>query len=77
LLQPRCRERKWLSGSKNVTSIVRVGTIKSEDGGLKIDGTVFAIAQGFSGFQSRDYTNPQMPIRDPDIDLVNEDNLFD
>jgi hypothetical protein len=46
----------WLSGRYDVTSIVRVSTLsKSKAGKLLIQGTSFAIAQGFSGFKTREY----------------------
>ncbi|TYL87730.1 hypothetical protein [Bradyrhizobium cytisi] len=46
---------RWVSGSVDVSSIVRVGTITSESGKLRIQGTVLAIAMGFSGFKTREY----------------------
>jgi hypothetical protein len=47
----------WLSGQKDVVSIVRVGSISKMENHLKLDATVFAIAQGFSGFKTREYAN--------------------
>jgi len=47
---------RWLSGRVDVTSIVKVSTIsKTKSGKLKIQGTAFGIAQGFSGFKTREY----------------------
>ncbi len=46
---------RWVSGNVDVSSIVRIGTITSENGKLRIQGTVLAIAMGFSGFKTREY----------------------
>jgi hypothetical protein len=47
---------RWISGHVDVSSIVRVGTITHEAGKLRIQGTVFAIAMGFSGLKTREYS---------------------
>lgn len=46
----------WLSGRVDVTSIIKVSTLsKLESGKFRIRGTALAIAQGFSGFKTREY----------------------
>ncbi|MCK1480742.1 HNH endonuclease [Bradyrhizobium sp. 197] len=48
---------RWVSGSVDVSSIIRVGTITYEGGKLRIQGTVLAIAMGFSVFKTREYAS--------------------
>ncbi|MCP3477631.1 HNH endonuclease [Bradyrhizobium sp. CCGUVB1N3] len=70
---------RWVSGRVDVSSIVRVGTITSEAGKLRIQGTVLAIAMGFSGLKTREYST--FPYRlgvyrvDDDFD-EDDDNPF-
>jgi hypothetical protein len=48
---------RWLSGQVDVTSIIKVSTItRTVKGKLLIKGTALAIAQGFSGFKTREYS---------------------
>jgi HNH endonuclease len=64
--------RRWLSGKVEVTSIIRVSTkSRTKSGKLRIPGTVMAIAQGFSGFKTREYST--YPYR-YGVHLVNEDD---
>jgi hypothetical protein len=68
----------WLSGSKNITSIMRVGTIRKRGRRPKDRWNGRRnCPKGFSGFQSRDYANPEMPMRNPGLDLGNDGDLFD
>ena len=63
---------RWLSGKVEVTSIIRVSSISStKSGKLRIQGTVLAIAQGFSGFKTREYST--YPYR-YGVHLMNEDD---
>lgn len=48
---------RWVSGTVDVSSVIRVGTTMSEGGKLRIQGTVLAIAMGFSGFKTREYAS--------------------
>ncbi|MCD9295378.1 HNH endonuclease [Bradyrhizobium diazoefficiens] len=48
---------RWLSGRVDVTTIIRVSTIsRTTSGKMRIQGTVFAVALGFSGFKTREYS---------------------
>jgi hypothetical protein len=47
----------WLRGQKDVTSLVRVGSISHDGGKLVVDCTVLGIAQGFFLFKTREYAN--------------------
>ncbi|WP_456624178.1 HNH endonuclease signature motif containing protein [Bradyrhizobium sp. P5_C12] len=47
---------RWLSGRVEVTSIIRISKIsRTKSGKMRIQGTVFAVAQGFSGLKTREY----------------------
>lgn len=72
---------RWVSGRVDVSSIVRVGTVTHEAGVLRIQGTVLAIAMGFSGLKTREYST--FPYRagvyrmDDDFDEDVDDSFLD
>jgi hypothetical protein len=47
---------RWLRGRQDVAAIVRLTNVVNPDGTLKLAGTVFAIAQPFTGMKSREYS---------------------
>lgn len=71
---------RWLRGKAEVTSIIRVSTLsRTGSGKLHMQGTVIAIAQGFFGLKTREYsTFPyRQGVYQEDDGDVDDDDLND